>query len=53
MKLASISAGVANGEGKFMDVVGKNRSVSHTDNKSHPNCDLDDSQEAYLKILNC
>ncbi|CAB4009125.1 Scavenger receptor cysteine-rich type 1 M130 [Paramuricea clavata] len=53
LKLASISAGLANDEDKLVDVVEKNRSVSHNDNKSHPNNDLDDSQETYLKILNC
>ncbi|CAB4028835.1 Hypothetical predicted protein [Paramuricea clavata] len=53
MKLVSISAGLSNGEGKLVGVVDKNRSVSHNDNKSHPNNDLDDSQETYLKILNC
>lgn len=52
MNLASISAGLANGEGKLVDVVDKNRSVSHNDNKSHPNNDLDDSQETCLKNLN-
>ena len=52
-KLASISAGLANGEGKLVDVVDKNRSVSHNDNKSHPNNDLGDSQETCLKNLNC
>ena len=51
-KLASISAGLANGEGKLVDVVDKNRSVSHNDNKSHPNNDLGDSQETCLKNLN-
>ena len=44
MKLASISAGLANGEGKLVDVVDKNRSINHNDNKSHPNGDIDDSQ---------
>jgi hypothetical protein len=53
LKLASISTGLANDEDKLVDVVDKNRSVSHNDNKSHPNNDLDDSQETYLKILNC
>ena len=52
-KLASISAGLANSEGKLMDVVDKDRSVSHNNNKSHPNNDLDDSQETCLKNLNC
>ena len=53
MKLASISAGLANGEGKPVDVADKNRPVSHNDNESLPNNDLDDSQETYLKILSC
>ncbi|CAB3990522.1 Hypothetical predicted protein [Paramuricea clavata] len=49
----TISADLANDEDKLVDVVEKNRSVSHYDNKSHPNNNLDDSQETYLKILNC
>jgi hypothetical protein len=53
MKVASISAGLANGEGKPVGVVDKNRPVSHNDNESLPNNDLDDSQETYLKIISC